>query len=126
MPSTEPTPRISLSEVVVYTHHGVSDAEQKVGQRMVFDLELVPVECRAIDTDDVNDTVNYGEVTRWLVERATATSYRTLERLVTVLADELMARFPVSYLWIRATKPVPPIPVTMGGASVEITRSRDE
>lgn len=116
---------IRLEGVIAHTNHGVTEAEQEIGQRMVFDLELEPVDCQATATDDVGDTVDYGEVTAWLVEAAMSTRFRTLERLVTVLAEGLLATFRLRAVRLRATKPVPPVPVTMDGASVEVFRRRE-
>lgn len=115
---------IRLEGVIAHTNHGVTDAEQELGQRMIFDVEMVPVECLATETDDVEDTVDYGDVTAYVVEAAMATRYRTLERLVTVIADGLLSRFRIDSVLVRATKPEPPVPVTMLGASVEVFRSR--
>jgi dihydroneopterin aldolase len=92
---------------------------------MLFDLELIPESVPATATDEIGGTVDYGAVTEFLVEAATGTRYRTLERLVTVIADGLIERFPVVEVRVRATKPEPPVPVSMDGASVEIIRSRD-
>ncbi|MDQ5894591.1 MAG: 7,8-dihydroneopterin aldolase/epimerase/oxygenase [Actinomycetota bacterium] len=116
---------IRLEGVIAHTNHGVTEAEQQLGQRMIFDLEMEPIACGATESDDVNDTVDYGEVTAWLVESAMDTSYRTLERLVTVLAEGLLARFSLRSVRVRATKPEPPVPVTMDGASVEVFRRRE-
>lgn len=116
---------IRLEGVIAHTNHGVTDAEQELGQRMVFDLEMEPIDCQATETDDVEDTVDYGEVTAWLVASAMETRYRTLERLVNVLAEGLLATFRLRSVRVRATKPEPPVPVTMYGASVEVYRSRD-
>lgn len=113
---------IRLEGVIAHTNHGVTEAEQQLGQRMIFDLEMEPIACGATESDDVDDTVDYGEVTAWLVESAMDTSYRTLERLVTVLAEGLLATFNLRSVRVRATKPEPPVPVTMDGASVEVFR----
>ena len=51
--------------------------------------------------------------------------FRTLERLVSRIADVMLERFPVDSIRVRATKPEPPVPFTMEGASVEIFRRRD-
>lgn len=116
---------IRLEGVIAHTNHGVTEAEQQLGQRMIFDLEMEPIACGATESDDVDDTVDYGEVTAWLVESAMDTSYRTLERLVTVLAEGLLATFNLRSVRVRATKPEPPVPVTMDGASVEVFRRRE-
>ena len=115
---------ITLSGVELHTNHGVTEAEQELGQRMLFDLELVPEETPAAESDEITGTVDYGEVVTFLAESATGARYRTLERLVTVIADGLLERFPVVEVRVRATKPEPPVPFTMDGASVEIFRSR--
>ncbi len=116
---------IRLSGVSVHTKHGVGEAEREVGQRMVFDLALTLDACAATATDELDGTVDYGEVTEQLVETATAQSYLTLERLTAVVGEDLLERFPeVTLVTVRATKPEPPIPVVMDGASVELTVSR--
>lgn len=116
---------IRLEGVIAHTNHGVTDAEQELGQRMVFDLEMEPIECRATESDDVAETVDYGAVTEWLIEAATANRFRTLERLIKVLGEGLLDHFELRSVRIRATKPEPPVPVTMDGASVELFLSRD-
>lgn len=118
-------PTIRLRGITLYTHHGVGEAEREIGQRLVLDLDLIPVACEATATDDVTDTIDYGEVTGLVVELATGQSFRTLERLVTVIGESILDRFPAKTVTVRATKPVPPVPVTMDGASVEVTLRRD-
>lgn len=116
---------IRLAGLVVHTNHGVTDAEQELGQRMVFDIEMKPLSCNATRSDDVEETVDYGVVSDWVVEAAQARRYRTLERLVAVLADGLLDGFELQAVRVRATKPEPPVALTMDGASVEISLSRD-
>lgn len=119
-------PIIRISGLTLYTHHGVGEAEREIGQRMIFDLDLIPSTCGATRSDDVTETVDYGKVTELVVETATGQSFRTLERLVTVIAEAVFREFPdVESATVRATKPVPPVPFTMDGASVEITVGRE-
>ena len=53
---------IEISGLSLYTHHGVSAAEREVGQRLVLDITLDMLSNDATTTDDVADTVDYGEV----------------------------------------------------------------
>jgi dihydroneopterin aldolase len=122
--SSETVATIRLSGVSVHTNHGVSEAEREVGQRMVFDVALELSSCHATATDELDGTVDYGAVTAALVESATTENYLTLERLTTVIAGRLLESFPVERVTVRATKPEPPVPVVMDGASVEVTRCR--
>jgi len=123
----EATPVIRLRELTLYTHHGVPAAERETGQRMLFDLDLYPVSCEAAISDDVSGTIDYGEVVELVAGIATGQSFHTLERLVTVIAETVLKRFPLAgSVLVRATKPVPPIAFTVGGASVEVTMRRED
>lgn len=118
---------IRIDGLTLYTHHGVGEAEREVGQRMIFDLEVKVSDCQATDSDDVSQTVDYGELVELVAAVATRGSYRTLERLVTVIAEAALERFPsTDEIKVRATKPVPPIPFTVDGASVEIIRTGEQ
>ena len=111
---------IELRGVSIYTHHGVSDAEQEVGQRLEFDLSLDVPECDAVLTDRLEDTVDYSEVCDIVALAATERSYRTLERLCHVVAERLMERFGCESVTVRAAKPEPPLPVAIKEAAVEV------
>jgi len=115
---------IELSALSVYTHHGVSDAEQEVGQRLEFDVTLEIGECDAVITDRIDDTVDYAQVCDIVTLAATERSYRTLERLCNVVADRLMERYDCESVTVRATKPEPPLPLAMKNVSVEVLRER--
>ena len=119
--SAAPEVTIRIDGMSVHTHHGVTEAEREIGQRMVFDLELVVPDCGATSSDRVEETVDYGELSGLVAELATVESRLTLERLVDLIGREVLDRYPVSRVTVRATKPEPPVPFTMDGASVELT-----
>src|SRR4051812_3609954 len=119
-PQTEVT--IEVTGLSLYTHHGVSEAEREVGQRLVLDLRLEVGECDATVTDLVEDTVDYGEVCNVVALVAQQRSYKTLERLCTAVADRLLERFDAEEVWVKAAKPEPPIPLPVEQVSVEVWR----
>jgi len=123
-PQTEVT--IEVSGLSLYTHHGVSAAEQEIGQRLVLDLRLEVGECDATVTDLVEDTVDYAAVCERVALIATQRSYRTLERLCSAIADRLLADFDAEEVWVKATKPEPPIPLPVDEVSVEVWRQAGE
>jgi len=49
-------------------------------------------------------------------------SYKTLERLCAAIAERLISDFEVEYVWVKAAKPEPPIPLPVEEVSVEISR----
>jgi dihydroneopterin aldolase len=123
-PQTEVT--IEISGLSLYTHHGVSEAERQVGQRLVLDLRLEVGECDATVTDLVDDTVDYAVVCERVALVAQQRSYRTLERLCSAVADRLLADFEAEEVWVKATKPEPPIALPVDEVSVEVWRQTGE
>jgi len=113
---------VEVSGLSLYTHHGVSDEERAVGQRLVFDLRLDVGECDATLTDRIDDTVDYGTVCQAVALVSQQRSYRTLERLCAAVADRLLADFAAQSVWVKATKPEPPIPLAVEEVSVELFR----
>ena len=119
-PQTEVT--VEVRGLSLYTHHGVTDAEREVGQRLVLDLRMEVGECDATVTDLVEDTVDYAAVCERVALVAQQRNYRTLERLCSALADRLLDDFDAEEVWVKATKPEPPIPLAVEEVSVEVWR----
>jgi dihydroneopterin aldolase len=118
----EPEVTIEISGLSLYTHMGVSPAEREIGQRLLIDLRLDVGECDATVTDRIEDTVDYGEVCDVVNLVAHQREYRTLERFCTAVADRLIERYELQSVWVKAAKPEPPIPLTVGEVSVEVWR----
>lgn len=117
---------IAINGLSLYTHHGVTAAEREVGQRLVLDLRLEVGDCDATVTDEVEDTVNYATVCERVSYVAQQRSYKTLERLCSAIADRLLADFDAEEVWVKATKPEPPIPLPVEDVSVEVWRQAGE
>jgi dihydroneopterin aldolase len=120
----ESSAEVELHGLSIYTHHGVSDAEQEIGQRLEFDISFDVPDCDAMFTDRIEDTVDYGQVTDIVALAATERSYRTLERLAQVVGERLMERYGCEAVRVRAAKPEPPLPLSIQEVAVEITQER--
>jgi dihydroneopterin aldolase len=108
----------------VYTHHGVTEAEREVGQRLEIDVALDVPDCDAVLTDRVDDTIDYAEVCEIVAHGATERSYRTLERLCHVIGERLMRRFGSESVRVRAAKPEPPLALAVEEVAVEVVHER--
>jgi dihydroneopterin aldolase len=115
---------VQLEGLSVYTHHGVTDAEQEVGQRLEIDVRFDVPDCDAVLTDRIEDTVDYSQVADLVVLAATERNYRTLERLAHVIAERLMERYRCDVVRVRAAKPEPPLPLSISEVAVEVVRER--
>ncbi len=117
---------VEISGLSLYTHIGVSEAEREVGQRLIFDITIDIGESAATETDRIEDTVDYGEVCQLVALVSQQRTYRTLERLCTVVADRLIEDFAAQSVWVKAAKPEPPIPLPVEQVSVEVWREPPE
>jgi dihydroneopterin aldolase len=116
---------IEIAGLSLYTHHGVTEAEREVGQRLVLDLRLDVGETDATVTDSLEDTIDYAEVCQLVALVAQQRSHRTLERLCSTIADRLLADYELEGVWVKASKPEPPIALTVDEVSVEVWREAE-
>jgi dihydroneopterin aldolase len=116
---------IEISGLSLYTRHGVTEAEREVGQRLVLDLRLDVGETDATVTDAIEDTVDYADVCQLVALVAQQRSHKTLERLCSTIADRLLADYELDGVWVKATKPEPPIALSVAEVSVEVWREAE-
>lgn len=117
---------VEVTGLSLYTHHGVSEAEREIGQRLIFDLRFDAGACDATVTDRIEDTVDYGRVCEVVALVAQRRSYATLEALCTAVADRLLDDFEAGEVWVKATKPEPPIALPVESVSVEVWRAASD
>jgi dihydroneopterin aldolase len=121
---TDSSVEVEIRGLSIYTHHGVTDAEREVGQRLEIDVAFDVPDCDAVLTDRLDDTVDYSEVCDIVALGATERSYRTLERLCHVIGERLMERFACESVRVRAAKPEPPLPLAVEEVAVEVVHER--
>lgn len=116
--------RITLTGVRAVGFHGVYPDEKRDGQEFVVDAVLNLSLRRAAETDDVVDTVHYGELAERLVAVVEGVPVDLIETLAQRLADEVLTDRRVETVTITVHKPKAPITVPFGDVSVTITRGR--
>jgi dihydroneopterin aldolase len=115
---------VEIRGLSIYTHHGVTDAEQEIGQRLLLDVSFDVPSPDAVLTDRLEDTVDYAEVCDIISLAATERSYRTLERLAHVIGERIAERFGCEAVTVRAAKPEPPLPLAIEEVAVEVVHER--
>jgi dihydroneopterin aldolase len=118
----EPEVTIEVSGLSLYTHIGVTEAERELGQRLLIDLRLDIGDCDATVTDRIEDTVDYSEACQVVNLVAQQRTYRTLERLSAAIADRLLETYDAETVWVKASKPEPPMALAVSEVSVEVWR----
>jgi 7,8-dihydroneopterin aldolase/epimerase/oxygenase len=116
---------IEITGLSLYTHHGVTEAEREVGQRLVVDVRLEMGECDATATDSIEDTIDYVQVCQLIALVAQQRSHSTLERLCSTIANRLLGDYELEAVWVKASKPEPPIALSVEEVSVEVWREAE-
>ncbi|MDR1003430.1 MAG: dihydroneopterin aldolase [Prevotellaceae bacterium] len=116
---------ISLNRLRLFARHGVYEEERTKGNDFIVDLHLKVDITRAMQTDDVADTVNYSEVCE-LVKREMAIPSNLLEHVAGRIARQLFRTFPtVESVDLRIAKCHPPMDAAVETAAVRIVMTRE-
>ena len=117
---------ITLTGLRVFGRHGVYEHERGDGQHFIVDTTLYVSAAAAAASDDVADTVHYGEVAQRIAAIVGGEPVNLLETLAQRIADDLLAEFGVSMVAVTVHKPGAPIDLEFSDVSVTIRRSRPD
>jgi len=117
-----PIDRIELKGLRVRGFHGVYEFERRQGQDFVVDVSLGLSLDRAAESDDVADTVHYGELASRLAEVVAGEPVNLLETLASRLLDVCMSEERVKEATVTVHKPQAPIEQAFSDVSVTMQR----
>ncbi|HMM96981.1 2-amino-4-hydroxy-6-hydroxymethyldihydropteridine diphosphokinase [Phycicoccus sp.] len=117
--------RVTLTGVRGTGFHGVFEHERRDGQEFVVDVELAVDLGPAGRSDDLADTVNYGEVGAAALARIEGEPYDLVERLAEVVAEDALAHPEVDEVTVTVHKPQAPVGVPFSDVTVRVVRRRE-
>lgn len=115
---------ISLVGLRQYGYHGVLAHERENGQDFVVDVEIEFDLAPAARSDDVADTVHYGELATRLAAVVAGEPVNLLETLAERLIDTCLSYPLVTAATVTLHKPNAPIAEAFSDVSVRIRRTR--
>lgn len=117
---------ILLNELHFHAFHGVGTQEQLVGNDFVVSLKLRTDLSRAMQSDEVNDTVSYADVFQSVKEEMEMPS-RLLEHVAGRIIQRLFDDYPtVDEITLTLLKRNPPMNADIASAGVEVTVKRED
>lgn len=115
------TSRIFINDIILHAQHGVLPQEQLTGNDYKVSVSLDYDISKAINTDNVADTINYAEVYE-VIKEEMITPSKLIEHVAGRIAQRLLTQYPsVAAITLRITKLNPPMGAQCQGAGVEIT-----
>ena len=116
--------RIVLAGLRGFGRHGIFAFEREGGQEFVVDVALTVDLRAAAASDDLADTVDYGDLAQQLLAVVEGDPVRLLETLAARLADVCLAQPRVERVEVTVHKPEAPVPAVFDDVAVTVVRDR--
>lgn len=116
--------RISLTGLRVVANHGVFDFERADGQEFVIDVTVWLPLGAAAASDDLDDTVHYGELANQVVAAVRRDPVDLIETVAERVAAVALSFRAVRSVEVTVHKPQAPIDVPFSDVAVTIVRER--
>lgn len=117
--------QIVLTGIHGFGYHGLFDQERKDGQDFFVDLTLSVELTAAAQSDAIEDTVNYAEITDLVVEEITTNPVNLIEKLAARIAERVLNQhILVQTVAVTVHKPQAPVAAQLKDIAVVVTRSR--
>ena len=124
MTPAPPPDRIVLRGLRVRGNHGVYDHERRDGQDFVVDVTVWCDLAPAAASDDLADTLNYGELAQRVAAIVGGPPANLIETVAGRVADAVLADARVRAVEVTLHKPQAPIPRDFADVAVVVHRGR--
>ena len=120
------TSRIFLNDVRIYAFHGVMPQERTVGGWYRVSLAVDYDFSKALETDNVADTIDYSRMLK-IVKDEMKTPSSLIEHVAGRIGEALFSSFPgITLAEIKITKENPPMGSDTAGAGVLLRLKNDK
>lgn len=115
---------IKLKNIRIYAYHGCLVEEGKIGSDYRVDVKAEADFSKAVQTDELEDTVDYVHL-NLIVKEEMAIRSKLLEEVVNRILNRIFQEIPmVQKAAVKVSKINPPIGGNVAAVSVELNKSR--
>ena len=117
--------KITVKDLEVFANHGVYEQENFLGQKFVISAVLHTDTRMAGLTDNLENSINYGEVSHLIKKVVEENTWNLIEKIAEEVAHTILVTYSnlVKQVDITVKKPWAPINLPLDTVSVEISRS---
>ena len=116
--------RIRIRGLEVEARVGVSEQERARPQTVIVDVDIAADLSRATASDDVRDTIDYGEVLSAVAETVRASESKLLEHLAAKIVSVVSRMDGVANVTVEIAKQSPPVSEQVEAIGVTIEGNR--
>jgi len=117
--------KIILEGVTFSCNIGVTDEERSNKQPIIFDFMFFCDTQKSAQTDDLSDTIDYRDIHALVKKLVEDHEYNLIERMANVVADAIVANFPLEKVVVRLHKPEAMQSRNTKDVILEITREKN-
>lgn len=97
--------RIRIKDLRLRTYIGINEEEIRNRQDVVINVLILYPACKAVDSNQIEDALNYRSITKAIIELVENNRFALLERLTQEVLDCVMNFTQVSYAEVEVDKP---------------------
>ncbi|MDQ3159811.1 MAG: dihydroneopterin aldolase [Pseudomonadota bacterium] len=97
--------KVFIEGLQIETLIGIYDWERRIRQPLVFDIEMAFDNRKPAATDAIEDTLNYKDVSKRLIDYVSASSFGLVETLAERCAEIILDEFGVAQVRLKLSKP---------------------
>lgn len=117
---------IRIKNASFYAYHGAMAEEQNIGGRFEADVDIYTDFSKAAETDDLEMTINYDEVYKFITELVYEKKYYLIEALATVIAERIIKKFEgIKKVAVRVRKNNVPVGGVLDCVEAEVIKEND-
>ena len=118
--------RITVSGIRFHARHGVTRIEREIGVRYSVTIEMERDLSTSMQSDRLEDTVDYARVHRDVLDVARRDSFYLMETLAGQIMAHLLDAYPIDAVHVRIRKETPVLDGIVDWVGVEVGRRRGD
>ncbi|MBI2136829.1 dihydroneopterin aldolase [Candidatus Woesearchaeota archaeon] len=116
---------IFIRGILISASVGVTQKELRVKQKIIVDIELVKDISKASETDDLQHTINYVDVTHDIKNLVYGKEYKLIETLTEDVAKYVLKKYNPEAVTVKVHKPeIASMKLGIRDLGIKITRKR--